>query len=285
MLDISGTCDNINTLKIEIFLNKLNYLCTKFFADKIIISLSTHFSNCESIKEMLNLFNSCLDDNTIIGTSFYLGGTYDYYSNTDTYIGFGFNSDKVSTFDRYFINNLEYDNVWFGLFDDSLDDYVFENYKDNKVMLACRPSQVSLGLINDNFMVRSTSTYGFDGVLEVLDSYNKDIVNLNYDEILNEQKNMVCHMSTLQFALKIRDKNFDFLKKYFLFDFASYTDYLNFVKWTPILINKYNLNNEEVLAVIEILCYINNYFGDKSEYDTADKVLYLKNKCRELITN
>lgn len=281
MLDIAGTTDNINENNAQVFIKQLHYLLNKFSATKCFISISTHFDNCLKMKDILNVLSKYTDNNIIIGTSFFYGGSYDFYSDSTKYIDLGFNGNKILTFDEAYVNNSLCDNVWFGIFDDSISSTCYQFYQDSNIMLVGRPSQTTMGLFDDNFMVRSTETYGLDGVIEVINNYINDIDNLDCDEILLQQKNMMCHLSGYQLAVKMKEKNFKFLENYFSSDFVLEEDCLNFLNWLPSIFNKQNLTKEECSSVEEILNIISNYFSSKSEFDNVDKILVLQNKCKE----
>ena len=78
LLDLDGTCDNIDSDLARIFILKLDKVRRYFNAELTLISISTHYSDPSRIKMILDLLTSNINDKIDIGPNFYYGGIYDY---------------------------------------------------------------------------------------------------------------------------------------------------------------------------------------------------------------
>lgn len=273
LLDIEGTCDFIDDDKAQVFMQQLNYIRKKFCASYATISLSTHFNNVVAMKEVLDVLARNLSNNIEIGMSFYLGGMYDYKNDQVIPISREFNRDKVKTFANYYIDTNEFDNKWFAIIDDNMSDDVYKKYKDKHPMLLAKPSQREESVVKNNFMRIGTVTKGFDGVIEILDSYKKSTDGLSSHKILETQKEMICHLSSWELSEKIQKEEFQFVEKYFSLGLADEGDYV-----TALIGLKFGcLNEENMPQQCEHLDSIFNILLDKfTENNQEDKIEAVK---------
>lgn len=230
MLDLDGTCDNIDDIKASVFISQLEVLRKKFGTDYCTISISTHANNPNKIIGVLDILSRNLIENIRIGTSFYYGGRYHYDTKSDIGVNPNFNHKKVDTFVAWYVNNLplesdSFKNQWFAIVDDCIADYTYKEFQNKHPMLLARPSQRYLESYSNNFMSIATTTDGFDGVIEIFDNYINSIKNLSKNEILDKQKNMINHLSVWELMNKITDGDYNYVERYFKEGYADFDDY------------------------------------------------------------
>lgn len=185
MLDIGGTSSKIDDFSAKILINDLEYLRQKFGASNVIISLSTLYGSINIMNRALQVLSRNLIDNVCVGLCFYANGFYNYYNDEAKFMAWNFNGDKVATFDNYVIKDS--DNVWFAVFDDTMNPNIYKRYQNEHIMLmGCPSSRESLIEVN-NFMRRATVTKDIEGVIEILEDYINDIKDMSLDEILTTQ--------------------------------------------------------------------------------------------------
>lgn len=229
MLDLDGTCDGICDETAEVFVNQLEILRQKFDASYATISISTHGRYPDKIKQVLDVIASHLTSNIEIALSFYYGGIYAYNQDMNIPKGFGFNSNKEKTFASYYIDDC--DNQWFAIIDDGISEDVYKQYQDKQPMLLCRPSQDERDISRNNFMRIDTTTNGFDGVIEGLNTYIDSIQDLKPYQILEYQKNMMTHLSGHEVSKKVRNRNYEFIERYLKEGYADEDDYRDIITW------------------------------------------------------
>lgn len=196
MLDLDGTCDFIDDEKAQIFISQIDLLRKKFGAKLATISISTHYDSSDRMQKVLEILSRNLSEHIKIGLNFFYGGIYDYEKNKDNMQEYGFNQNKVKTFDSYYVNCLGMNNQWFAIIDDTIPHDTYTKYQNTHSMLVCRPSQQDENSISkNNFMSISSLTNGFDGVIEILDCYIKSIKHLSPTQIMETQRNMITHLS------------------------------------------------------------------------------------------
>lgn len=277
MLDLDGTSDYINDEKAKTFINQLEIIKRKFGAQKGTISISTHYSNSDRMQEVLDTISRNLSNNIEIGINFYYGGTYDYEKKENTYQGQNFNSSKLETFCEYYVNIFS-NNQWFAIIDDGISEDAYKKYQNRHPMLVCRPSKSEYELSKNNFMNISTTTKGFDGVIEVLNVYIESLRSLSPTQVLETQRNMITHLSSYDLTAKVRDRDYAFLERYFKEGYADdsdYSDALNYVIYT----NKDNIpTKEELIHLKSIFGLMTEYFQSKSDEQNIEKVITLKKK-------
>lgn len=273
MLDLDGTSDGINDKKAENFISQLDTIRKMFEAKIAFISISTHYNSSYEMKRVLNILSRHLCSNTKIGISFYYGGTYDFDKDEEKERGFSFNSDKVETFDSYFVNSIKTENKWFAIIDDRVEDEIFIRYQDRHPMLVALPSQDKRRMSKNNFMRIATTTSGFDGVIEILDLYIKSIKDLTTKQILEKQKNMITHLSSDELMNKIMRKDFMYLIRYFKEGYADEADYEDAL-W--MLYHNLAPTKEEMEYLKIILEALQKHFEEKKEEQLIDRALKLQ---------
>lgn len=266
MLDLEGTLDNMNDDLAKIFINQVDTIRKYLIADKAIILISTHYIDSDKIKDNLDILNKHLIDNIKIGKSFYLGGMYDYNRDTDTYINKYFNYDKEATFHKYYKNS-----IWFALIDDMLLDTTFKKYQRKQPMLVCRPTQRRD--YYNNFMSIATNTYGFNGVVECLNIYINSIKGLTLNQILEKQKTMVYHVNQDELKDIIKNKDYNFIEKYFKLGLNNKEDYNFLVTRLLIEIQKKYPTKQELIKIRNIVNIISTYCNNSK---ISEKIKELK---------
>ena len=262
ILDLDSTCGFINDNNIILFIKQLIFLKKKFKADTVTISLSTNNDNFDKIKEVLEMIESKLSKNIKIGLSFYSGGIYDYNKKTNITMDNDFNSNKVDTFNFYYTNCFNKETVFFAIFDATADKNIYKRYQDELPMLLGCPSQNKVE--ENNFMNINTTTLGFNGVIEILNTYINNIKHIHYENILDMQKNMMMHISIYELENKIREKNFNFIFRYLNEGYAEDDDYKNILFYIEFYIYKKNISIEELPIIKEILCLISLKIKEKN---------------------
>lgn len=276
MLDLDGTCDFIDEEKAKTFISQVEWLREKFEADEATISISTHYTDSVEMRNVLNILSSNLSDGIKIGLSFYFGGIYDYNENRDYLKEYGFNRDKVATFDHYYVNEKSVDNQWFAIIDDGISDEIYKRYQNKHPMLVCRPTQYDKSdLSKNNFMNIATTTKGIDGVIESLNLYINSIKNLSLKEILEVQKNMIVHLSTWHLIEKAIASDYDFLEKYFKAEVADEDDYLGVLEYLSLSVSRMK-SREEVMYLREIFILMYQHFREVNDQENMYKIIKLQ---------
>lgn len=276
MLDLDGTINGINDEKASAFVKQLDYIRQKFKAEEGFISISTHYDNSSKIKENLDILARNLSSTIKIGMSFYYGGTYDYEKNCDTACGMRFNHDKVETFTSYYVHDISQRNSWFAIIDDGIEDDVYLKYQNWHPMVVCRPSQSEECVSKNHFMRRASTEFGFDGVLEAMDSYIESITPLSPIQILDTQRNMIMHLSSFQLIEKIRGRDYAFLERYFLEGYADEEDYQDTLSWLLLTNSNACPSKEELIYLQRILEFMITHFQENENEQGIERSFQLK---------
>ena len=276
MLDLDGTVNFIDLEKAIKFQMQLDGIRQKLDADTVFISISTHYEDSIKMKKVLDIFARTLLPNIKIGMSFYFGGMYDYEKDLDIPCKFGFNRDKVETFDTYYNSTLGRHNKWLAIIDDGMADDIYMRYQNNHPMLQILPSNSERSVSKNNFMRRATTTTGFDGVLEIMDSYLEDIKDLSSLEILNTQRNMITHLSSYDLVEKIRKRDYPFLERYFEEGYADEDDYQDTLSWLLLTNSDSNLSRGEIVSIGRILDLLMKHFEEKKDVSAIKRAYQLQ---------
>lgn len=280
LLDLDGTCDNIDSDLVRIFSLELDKLRRYFNADITLISISTHYSDPSKIKTTLDLINQNLSNTTNIGPNFYYGGIYDYKSNSIKLEEKGFNTDKIKTFKDYYLNQSIYKTNFIAIFDDMIFSDSYMDFKDDYPILICRPSQIIVNQVDNNLMSYSTTTKGFYGVVEGLDQYIDAIKNIKLEEILNKQKQVEYHISQHEIVDRIMNKDYEFIEKNFINIKFNTSDYFNMLYLFINIDSNNTLNENDIYHLNNILELIinNNKLETEDEKETIKKLQKIINK-------
>lgn len=228
MLDLEGTSEKINEETAEVFVKQLEFIREKFEAEEATISLSTHYPDSSKMQNVLTILSRHTTNTVKIGLNFFFGGIYEFDEKKEDLQEPGFNSNKVSTFETFYIRDFEIENTWFAIIDDEISEDIYKEYQNEHPMLLLRPSQIDDSL-NGNFMCYETKTKDFDGVIEGLNAYIETIKNLSPKQILQAQRNMVSHLSAWEVKNKVINGEFSFLERYFSEGYADEDDYRIFL--------------------------------------------------------
>lgn len=272
LLDLAGTCDFINDNKAKVFLNQLEIIRKKFRADYGTISISTHCGNPEGIKPVLDILSRNITKNIKIGMNFYYGGIYDYDQDSITVMESNFNADKVSTFEDYYINGFASNNQWFAVIDDDISKDTYKKYQYSHPMFLCCPSQTKYGTNNNCFMSYATETDGFDGVIEGLNVYIDFIKKLSKEQVLEIQKNMMTHISSHELINKIRERDYEFIDRYFKEGYADEADYRDAIVWIGITNKNQKPTKEELQNIRKILETMSENLALDGHEDIAENI-------------
>ncbi|MBR4618601.1 MAG: hypothetical protein IKO49_04790 [Bacilli bacterium] len=278
LLDLDGTCDNIDSDLARIFILKLDKVRRYFNAELTLISISTHYSDPSRIKMILDLLTSNINDKIDIGPNFYYGGIYDYKLNSIRPKEKEFNTDKIQTFKDYYLNKPIYNTKFIAIFDDMIFSDSYMDFKDDYPILICRPSQIIVNQIDNNLMSYSTSTKGFYGVVEGLDQYMDTIKNIKLEEILKIQKEAEYHISQHEIVDKIMNKDYEFIEKNFQNIKFNTSDYFNMIYLLINIVSNKNLNENDIYHLNNILeLIINNNKLEKEEQETIKRLTKIIN--------
>ena len=278
LLDLQGTCDFIDGEKAKIFIKQINKIRNVFQADTAYISISTHYSNSQEIKKVLDIFSSLLPSRIKIGTSFFNGGTYDYEENLEKCKYTFFNSNKLDTFRECYFHKPNHQLKWFAFIDDQALDTLYRQFQDNKPMLLSIPSASFESVSRNNFMRIATTTRGFDGVIETLNIYIHSIQKLTPTDILLKQKNMIRHLSSFELSDKVKKQDFTYLVQYFTLGFADSDDYIDVLEEISFLIHNENFSKENYELIQKILSILRQNFSEKQDQKTLEKVKRIKDE-------
>lgn len=278
MLDLDGTCDNIDDEKAKTFLAQIDFLRQKFEAQTATISISTHYDNSNSMKKVLDILSRNLPSCVKIGLNFYYGGIYDYERKEEIPKEDRFNSDKVETFTRYFVNRIGCNNQWFAIIDDMLVD-TYKKFQDDRPMLAARPSLIDgREMARNNFMSIATMTRGIDGVIEILSTYIEYTKGLTRFQIMEKQRSMITHLSSWDLVGKIRKRDYAYLVRYFQEGFADKDDYSDALEWFFYTNSDIMPSKEELINLRTIFGLLHQHFQTINEQESIAKLLKIQSK-------
>lgn len=224
MLDLDGTSNRIDSKTAELFMKQVDALRVQFGEEKAYICISTHAHGYEPIKRVMDELNAFATEGIVLSRSFYYGGMYDYVTDSNFPMGIPFNLNKIETFQKSYIDNENLNVGWFALIDDGIADNVYKSYQFEEAMVALKPGHVSPPKYN-NFMYRCTSTDNFDGVVELMDEYIKDVEGMTRFDIIDKQMDMVTHLSSFEIHSLIRERKFNSLLRYLKSDKTDDDDF------------------------------------------------------------
>lgn len=247
MLDIQGTLDNIDDQKANLFIKQLHTLRMKYGTEKIIINLSSNIHSERGLIPFLEILQRNLLPNIILDDATYLFGTYNYESGYKNEIGWGYNLKKIDLFEAKYLDRSEYDIIGLGIIDDRADPSYIEKHKDNRPVFTIRPSQKDKeSLKYDNLMCYSTETFGFDGVLECLDTYLKRLKDVPADKVVEEQQKELMHLGALEVRTLCIKKKFDLLYRFIKENKLDEEDYERVARELNYLIKEKNIEKNEL---------------------------------------
>lgn len=278
MLDLDGTVNGIDDEKANAFIKQLDYIRQKFQARECFICISTHYDNSSKIKPVLDILSRNLSSTIKIGMSFYYGGIYDYEKDFEMKCAFGFNQDKVDTFTNHYVRGIGMYNRWFAIIDDGIDEEVYLKYQNRHPMLLCRPSQSERSVSKNNFMRHASTLFGFDGVLEAIDSYITSIDKLSPLQIIDTQRNMIMHLSSYDLIDKIRNRDYSFLERYFIEGYVDEDDYEDALSWILLTNSSTNPSKEELIYLERILAFIIDHFQKSGNEKKVANAFQLQKK-------
>lgn len=261
----------MNEKSAEIFVKQLEFIREKFGAEIGTISISTHSHDSLKIKSVLDILEPYTTNQIKIGLCFYYGGIYDFEQKEDDLQEYGFNANKLKTFSCFYLQDFLIENTWFALIDDGIYEDTFKQYQYQNPMVVIRPSKSDEDLIYNNFMNISTKTKDFDGVIESLDFYITSIKYLSPKEILETQKNMMCHLSSWELKNEFQKHNYSFIERYFLEGYADEADYQDALMWLG-LSNIEEYSTEELVRIKNILGMIKNKYEREENSLVLEKV-------------
>ncbi len=284
MLDVEGTLNGIDDEKARLFIRSLDVIRKKFQADYGTIAISTHANNAREIKRVIDIFLRNLSDSIKIGTSFFCGGVYDYKENREISRHPRFNFDKVTTFKSYYVNSFGFIGtscVWYAIFDDELEDSLIANVDRDIPVLLAKPSTNSKDVAKNDIMAVSSTSKGFDGVLEIMSTYLKTIHDLTPKDIVQAQKNLMMHLSSYNLTTKIIEKDYIFLKRYFEEGYADEDDYKDALDWLIMTNRNKVCTTKELSNLIELLELICAHFHDIGYTAAENKAKTFQNAIKE----
>ena len=268
MLDVQGTIDDIKEDTARIFMQQLQELRRKYKAEKVIINLSSHMSSKEGLIPYLEILHRTLSPNIILGTSFYLFGTYNYEKGEDVYKGLGYNLKKEEVFENC-LDSKKYDRICMGLIDDSISPNYIAKFQHKEPIFIIRPSQKGEEkLQKDNLMCHSTQTKGFDGVLEGMDSYLHSIKDIPFEKIVEEQIRVLLPIDEEEVANLCDKRNFSLLYRYLMErEYTTYRYRLISFKLNKLFENGVILEKEELELINKIIQVLKEHINMKDEIE------------------
>lgn len=268
MLDLDDTCDYIDDSKAAYFIRQLDEIRKQVGADYGTISISTHSDSPDSMIDVLDILNRNLTKTIKIGMNFYCGGRFDYANSENIFEPYNFNTRKVDTFVNYCVDCVGVKNRWFAIIDDGIYEETYKTFQNKRPMVVCRPSQRSIDSNTTNFMNLSTTTAGFDGVIEMMSEYINSIASLSFDEILEKQRLMIRHLSSYELVDKIRKMQYEFLVRYFTEGYADDADYEDTLTWLGFTALKGECSKNELDNLRQVLKLLAEKF-EKDENQTG----------------
>lgn len=265
MLDVQGTLEGINEENCNIFIRQLNVLRQQFDATKAIINVSSHIYDLLPIKNLTDIIKKNLRDGIIFNDISLFGAVYHYDTDIMELKGFGYNSSKTQTFEDNYLNQNNYNVVWFGIVDDDCSPSYIDRFRNKQPMIVCRPSQKENSLKYNNLMCYNSLTQGFEGTIDCLQQYIKRIDSLTIDEIMKQQKNMMRHLSSLEVTLAVLNKKYRYLINYIKLGLNDDDDFENIAK----SISEDNigtLSSNSLLDLKELIELLQNYLDKDNKY-------------------
>lgn len=274
MLDIEGTCDNIDDGKAREFVRMLDEIRKKFEAASGLICISTHCINSRKIKKVLEVISRNLSSTISIGTSYFYGGTYDFASGEETTVHPTFNLDKVGTFMENYVKSACSQNVWFAIIDDSIEDDVYKRLPSGRPALIGKPSSEDAELEKNTLLRIASTSRGFDGVIEIMRDYLETIYGKSVSEIKASYRDIeMHHLSSYELLNKVTNREFGFLKRYFKEGYADEDDYEDALDWIMMLNRGYEIAEEEIEDLSEILFLIESHFRKNKQSEQMGKAM------------
>lgn len=269
LLDVQGTLDNINVSSARLFMRQVEFLRKYFKAQNARIVVSSYVDCASSLRPYLEILHNTSLKNIVIEDAFYLHGTYHFENDEASEISEYYNKDKFARFkEKYLYDSfmgMGCQTVWFSVVDDELREDFYKKFRDSKVSFFCKPSLCfEEEKKYDNFMSRSTLTKGFDGVIECFDSYIKDLKTMNYQEILEHQKNMLVHLSRLDIQKICNDEKLDVLLHYLEENKIDDDDYQSIFFYLKDVYEKSEPTMEELVQLKKILFYVKEHLKKES---------------------
>ncbi len=276
MLDLDGTSNCIEDSSAEIFMKQVETLRQHFGEGKAFICISTHAHGSESIKKVLDKLVPFANENIILNNAFFYGGVYEYPTNTEYYMGVFFNTNKIKTFAEQYLENKILNIGWCALIDDSISERSFKGFQDDMPMVTMKPGCSSISKYT-NFMYRETCTDNFDGVVELMDEYIRDIQDKDYWDILDFQREMLSHLSDFEIHDLIKNREFYKLLEYLKSGMTDKDDFRNTYGWL-VYESKIELFGEQYASYIEDILIILQENDAFTQSVSEVKMLMLKNE-------
>lgn len=251
MLDLQGTLNGLSDDKAKKFMEQLDFLCNKFRGSKVLLTLSSHVFDVSSMIQYLDIFHRNLKPNIEIAVSSFLGGTYDYQKKEITYQYFGYNFNKLDTFEQNFLDD---DVVWFAIIDDQINFDCIRDFQKKRFMMFCRPSRLEGDLKEDNLLCCSSVYYGFDGVLDAMNKYIFNIQNLSVDISLENQVGLILSFKNFEIQKLLFNRAYDVLCFYIIhgmFDQNALED----VRFFLLNYDFSQLNDDEMRNILPLFQY------------------------------
>ena len=230
MLDLDGTSNHIDAETAEIFIKQVDTLRKQFGGEKAFICISTHAHGPEPIKRVLDELAVFVNDDIVLGNSFYFGGVYEYGTDTCYNMSGLFNMKKIQTFQDHYLKSENLNIGWFALIDDTISNTVYKTFQYDKPMVVMKPGCSSISKYN-NFMNRETCTDNFAGVIEMMDTYIKDIREMDLWDVLDKQEMMISHLSDFEIHELVKNRRFSELLRYLQSDMTDKEDFKRTYKW------------------------------------------------------
>jgi len=201
-----------------------------------------------------NILRSKLIRNVELGDCYYNNGTYNPYNNEVTY-EYNINGNKLNLLREKYLN--EGNNTKFiGIIDDNELSLILNNFTSICPCVLIRPSQnYDDALEEDGFSCYSTLTFGFDGVIEAMDSYLRVIETLTEEEIFNQQKNELYPVPGRFVYNLIAENKLDLALRFLKEKKVYKTDYSFLARSIKNFIAR-NSENREVLAIYQEMAHL-----------------------------
>lgn len=213
LLDVQGTLENMNNENIDTFMNQIKCLIQNFQADQAFLIISSLATDPNELIPYMNLLRKHLMPQILLENCYYLNGMIDAETNEVTEICSMYNYNKFLVFEETYLLNQEQNTpVMFLVADDEILNSAARKYQNQMPVCFLRASQVTEErLREDNLMIHSSFTKGFDGVVELLSQYLTHIQSLNCREVVKCQQTECFTLNYYEIIAALEEKNYDLI--------------------------------------------------------------------------
>ncbi len=255
MLDLQGTIDDMTDETTQIFMEQLTKLKTKFNVHQVLLNISTHTDlPSPTLDKYMSILANNLKPHIILDEATYLFGTYNFYTKECNPLPNQQNNyNKTEVFESRYLDNPQYDVIWFGLVDDYLNPNYFRKFQNHRLMAEFIPSlHDENNKKYDNLMSISSLTPGFLGVIECFATYLNYIKDMTSNSIAETQKALIPYLNDSDIKFLIYNHRYHDIIKYLKSHKINIEDYQVIIRELHLTLEILELTSEELSSIKEI---------------------------------